>query len=404
MSNQALNHVWNTSKAVGAAFTLLLAIADSANEKTADCFMGVSTLAKKARLSERYIPTLTQQLETLGELIVYPFEGVPTAHGRTNRYVVPGLEGAMYTAFPKRERKGGRPKRDETSSSQEMKPVHPIGSEKTIDFIPRDETSSSQEMKPVHLYPKVEPKVEPKEQELSPTVDIPDLPMPVMDTSQPSEAGEVQSDPTPFQEESVGNGSAEKPTTPDAVTPPSPAPEPPKRKKNALQEAVAYALDMRPGGHVGKIGAMLTHAAGSDGKWALKLDDGPMTPAEICAWGEWMRAKDGYEEYKPQKAQTIIDSAALFRAEKSYEMWLKKGELRLGLLLNTIIHEFVPKPGQFVTLPETPVSSDEAVDLDKEIGGLWNVFTNHAAKNTPKDQAYFEAQREVIAKQRSAYK
>ena len=141
MSNKALNQVWEHSKAKGAAFTLLIAIADASNDN-GECWMAVGKLAKKARVTDRYVPTLTQQLEALGELEVYPFDGAQTSHGYTNRYVVTGLEGVNYKQREKKERKGGRPKRDETSSSQEMKPENTD----STDFIPRDETSSSRSL------------------------------------------------------------------------------------------------------------------------------------------------------------------------------------------------------------------------------------------------------------------
>jgi len=175
MSNKALNQVWQHSKAKGAAFILMIAIADAANDE-GECWMSVAKLAKKARVTDRYIPKLSQQLEELGELEVYPYDGAATKHGYTNRYVVTGIRGVEYKERQKKQRKGGRPK-SIYITAEGVNTVHLIENH-------RGEHSSSQEMNTdsshgvntVHLDPLLDPSIDPKNSFASDDATSPETP------------------------------------------------------------------------------------------------------------------------------------------------------------------------------------------------------------------------------------
>lgn len=88
MSIQALSYVFENSNQKGSALLLLLAIADSANGEDWSCYPGVSYLAKKVRMSERYIQMLEQKLINSNELEVDMNDGKFFNGGKTNRYYV----------------------------------------------------------------------------------------------------------------------------------------------------------------------------------------------------------------------------------------------------------------------------------------------------------------------------
>lgn len=334
-------------------------------------------LAKRAkdwwdecRITERYSRDCIKRLAKRGLIIVktWKFNDVPTTHLRIN-----------WSEFKHRVQ------------SILQNPQIPFNENRQMDLtkIVKSITESTTEITTKNT----------EEKEFSPAVISQDQSRQI-ETVSPS--GETAAVPQPEHQEASNSGNTKTP-------PPESAASPSPRKKNALQEAVGYALDLRPGGHAGRIGQMLTHAENTSGKWALRLEDGAMTPEEICAWGEWLRAKDGYADYKPQKAETIIDSVTLFRADKGYDRWMEKGKSRLGRLMGTLIVEWVPKPGQFLTLDDVTPSEDTTdlaaarAELEADMEHLLDRMTNHAAKNTPKDQAYFEQQKIWIAEQRKAY-
>ena len=68
MSNAALNAVWDRTQAKGGPLLALLALADSANKETGCSWLGVPTLAKMSRLSERHISRILGQLVDAGEI------------------------------------------------------------------------------------------------------------------------------------------------------------------------------------------------------------------------------------------------------------------------------------------------------------------------------------------------
>src|SRR5690349_6494385 len=81
MSFAALRHVWDSSRQTGAAFTVLLALADYADE-TGVAWPSVESLARKARLSERTTHYALAQLHRSGEIVIETGRG----RNRPNQY------------------------------------------------------------------------------------------------------------------------------------------------------------------------------------------------------------------------------------------------------------------------------------------------------------------------------
>lgn len=69
MSIRVMSHVWENSKQSGSALVLLLAIADFANDDGM-AWPAIGTLAKKIRMSERYVHRLVRDMVTAGEMRV----------------------------------------------------------------------------------------------------------------------------------------------------------------------------------------------------------------------------------------------------------------------------------------------------------------------------------------------
>lgn len=98
MSGKIWGEVWDYTRASGAALTLLLALADSANTDTRLVWLSVPSLAEKCRCSGRWIRFCTTKLEELGEI-----EVAKTPTGGNIYYILPynGLD-ARAEQHPKR--------------------------------------------------------------------------------------------------------------------------------------------------------------------------------------------------------------------------------------------------------------------------------------------------------------
>lgn len=83
MSIAIMSAVWEHSKQASGNLLLLLALADYANAEGV-CWPSVTTLAKRARVSERHVRRMLRELEEAGEVSVEPNAG---QHG-SNRYTV----------------------------------------------------------------------------------------------------------------------------------------------------------------------------------------------------------------------------------------------------------------------------------------------------------------------------
>ena len=106
MSIQAMNRVWQHSRAKGSELLLLLAIADFAKDDGSGAWPSVETLAHKTRLSDRNVQYLVDKLVAAGELDVK--QGV--GRGRANVYSVifqPPGDGANFAPIPTAAAKGG---------------------------------------------------------------------------------------------------------------------------------------------------------------------------------------------------------------------------------------------------------------------------------------------------------
>ena len=79
-----MTRVWQHSQQSGTALVLMLAIADHANDDGFMAWPSISSLARKARTSERQVYRLVSQLTEVGELEVRRRAG---PHG-TNLYRV----------------------------------------------------------------------------------------------------------------------------------------------------------------------------------------------------------------------------------------------------------------------------------------------------------------------------
>ena len=69
MSIKVMSWVWENSDTSGSVRLVLLALADSANDDGI-CWPGLETIAKKARISKRYVIEIIKQLEDKGSLKV----------------------------------------------------------------------------------------------------------------------------------------------------------------------------------------------------------------------------------------------------------------------------------------------------------------------------------------------
>lgn len=86
MSGKVSGRVFRGSHQRGGALTVLLAVADHANEK-GECWPSIARLAAFARIEERHAKKLLADLKESGELTIFPGKGKKTANGQwTNFY------------------------------------------------------------------------------------------------------------------------------------------------------------------------------------------------------------------------------------------------------------------------------------------------------------------------------
>jgi hypothetical protein len=127
------------------------------------------------------------------------------------------------------------------------------------------------------------------------------------------------------------------PVQPDTLPPTSAVPA-----KNALQEAVCFAFKTSPGAWAGKLGNFLTGKTSkttNGTKWdTFKVDDEPMTPQEIVAFGLWYRATEKYKDQNtpPTTPDTLKDRVDEFRGASNYNTAMGRAEKQLKTLLGIV--------------------------------------------------------------------
>lgn len=120
MSVRAMTAVWEYSRAKGSGLTLLLAIADCANDEGERCYPGIERLARKTRLTVRHVQRALRSLEKSGELQVSPGTG---PHG-CNEYSLKkflqyhSTKGAKISPQQTEEKSFARPAHRETGSEK----------------------------------------------------------------------------------------------------------------------------------------------------------------------------------------------------------------------------------------------------------------------------------------------
>lgn len=87
MSIAVSTYVWHNSKQKGSALTLLLAMADMANDSGV-CWPSVRYLANKMRMTVRNVQKILRRLESDGDLSIRLGGGAKTPYGATNRYTI----------------------------------------------------------------------------------------------------------------------------------------------------------------------------------------------------------------------------------------------------------------------------------------------------------------------------
>lgn len=70
MSIKIMQQVWENAPASGGTLLVLLALADSADDRLRSCFPGIESLAHKARLSERQVKRAIAELVETGVILV----------------------------------------------------------------------------------------------------------------------------------------------------------------------------------------------------------------------------------------------------------------------------------------------------------------------------------------------
>jgi hypothetical protein len=105
-------------------------------------------------------------------------------------------------------------------------------------------------------------------------------------------------------------------------------PETPKPKRfNALQESVALAWKIKPGGYAGKIGSQLMGTAKRGERKTHRIEPS-MAPVEITGFGLWFRHQYPEADF-PQKAETIANNVDRYRADLDYDDFVKRGQRQL---------------------------------------------------------------------------
>jgi hypothetical protein len=93
VSVQALSWVLEESQASGHARLVLLALANHASSRGHNACCGFHTIGREAKVSRSTVIRCLDELEALGEVLIYPQKGVQGRGGKTNRYELPQMAG-----------------------------------------------------------------------------------------------------------------------------------------------------------------------------------------------------------------------------------------------------------------------------------------------------------------------
>lgn len=85
MSVQAMTWALDHSRSRGSTLLVLLSIANHAGKYGEQAWPGMKTIGQEARVSRNTVISAVDELEDLGEVLVYPGKGVP---GRDRKSVV----------------------------------------------------------------------------------------------------------------------------------------------------------------------------------------------------------------------------------------------------------------------------------------------------------------------------
>ena len=141
MAISVMSWVWAESKAQGPDLLVLLAIADQAREESGEAWPAVSTLAGKARVSERTVQRCVRRLVDLGELEVRESEG---RNGVNVYRVVMGRHTVTPTdSHPDRE-SPAQPEQEQTKEGVTQSPRHADG---VTPVTPRGDTGVTRTVK-----------------------------------------------------------------------------------------------------------------------------------------------------------------------------------------------------------------------------------------------------------------
>lgn len=135
MSNKILTAAWNTPLGNPTLKAVFAVLADAADKHTADCFLAVSTIARRADLSDRSVQRAINELEQRGYLVLHRRLGHST----------------LYQVIPKPVTES-QPRRSVAPDTVSPRPRHPVTSAPDT-LSPRGDTQS-----PITTtYPLVEP-------------------------------------------------------------------------------------------------------------------------------------------------------------------------------------------------------------------------------------------------------
>lgn len=119
-------------------------------------------------------------------------------------------------------------------------------------------------------------------------------------------------------------------------------------KKNPIQEAVAWAFKVKPGGFAGTLGSQLSGTATKGKRAEWNIEPG-LDPLEIVAFGIWYNAM--YEDKPPTTAETLYERALQFRDSYEYPEALNRAKGVLAQLMGY----------SEVNAPEEELASAEAL-------------------------------------------
>ncbi len=85
--------VFEESESEGSARLVLLSIANHASARGGNVFCGLNRLAQESRCSKSTVQRALDELEAMGEILIFPYAGAMGRGGRTNRYEMPKMPG-----------------------------------------------------------------------------------------------------------------------------------------------------------------------------------------------------------------------------------------------------------------------------------------------------------------------